>query len=304
MVAMNVWPTDAADGAVSSEARWRLMARQWVPSGVVRGAGGELAPSLAGTNLTVRSGAAWVDGHYTELPGDQVLTATANGLAVVRFDPAANTAELLYRDGATTPNRSPIGVWELPVALIAGSALADRRALLAGEPSTFPNAAARSLAGPAPTAGKVSYLTDTKLLQVYDGAWQTVTGVGSTGLAYNERLVATGGVGSAPAEITDLRTPFTTPGGHRVRLSGGGQFQQQGAAATMHLYLNEDGIGVAAVDQYADPAGAFMGLFASRIIVPAAGTHQYSLWISTDGGTIIGAASANRPIWISVEDLG
>jgi hypothetical protein len=50
---------------------------------------------------------------------------------VVRFDPAANTAELLYRDGASLPNQSPTGVWELPIALVQGSALAyDLRTIL------------------------------------------------------------------------------------------------------------------------------------------------------------------------------
>jgi hypothetical protein len=127
MVLMSVWPTDGSDGAVSTELRWRKMGRLWAPSGVAPGQGGQMAPSLAGTNLTVRSGAAWVDGHYCELASDQVLTTTANGLTVVRFDPAANTAELLYRDGISTPTQNPLGVWELPIAQIVGSALTDLR---------------------------------------------------------------------------------------------------------------------------------------------------------------------------------
>jgi hypothetical protein len=127
MVAMNVWPTDAADGSVSSEARWRKMGRVWAPSAVIAGQGLELAPSLAGTNLTVRAGACWVDGHYCELTSDQVLTVTANGIAVVRFDPAANTAELVYRDGVSTPAQSPTGTYELLIAQITASALTDAR---------------------------------------------------------------------------------------------------------------------------------------------------------------------------------
>lgn len=132
MVAMNVWPTDAADGAVSSEARWRKMGRVWAPTGAVVGVGGGLAPSLAFPNLTVKSGAAWVDGHYTELPGDQVLPVTANGIAVVRFDPAANTAELLWRDAVSTPTQNPTGVWEFVVAQVTGSALTDKRSFTGG----------------------------------------------------------------------------------------------------------------------------------------------------------------------------
>lgn len=123
MVAMSVWPTDGADGSVANEARWRKMARWWTPSGVV----GNLAPTLAFPNLTIQPGAAWVDGHYTELASAQVLNVTANGLAVIRFDPAANSAELLWRDGATTPTQNPEGTWELPIAKTVGSVLTDLR---------------------------------------------------------------------------------------------------------------------------------------------------------------------------------
>lgn len=127
MVLMSVWPTDGSDGSVATEARWRKMAKLWLPSGVAAGVGGEMAPALAYPNLTIAAGACWVDGHYTELAGGQVLTVTANGLAVVRFDPAANTAELLYRDGVTVPAQSPTGIWEQPIAAITASALSDRR---------------------------------------------------------------------------------------------------------------------------------------------------------------------------------
>jgi hypothetical protein len=127
MVAMNVWPTDAADGSVANEARWRKMGRHFAQTGVAGGVGLEMKPTLSGTNLTVRNGACWVDGHYCELLADQVLTSTANGIAVVRFDPAANTAELLWRDGITVPAQSPTGTYEMLVASVAASALTDRR---------------------------------------------------------------------------------------------------------------------------------------------------------------------------------
>lgn len=129
MVAMNVWPTDGAAGSVATELQWRKMGRLWAPSGVVQGVGGEMAPSLAGTNLTVQAGSCWVDGHFCELTSTQVLTTTANGLCVVRFDPAANSAQLLYLDGVSTPTQNPTGTWELPIAQIVGSALTDLRGI-------------------------------------------------------------------------------------------------------------------------------------------------------------------------------
>jgi hypothetical protein len=127
MVAMAVWPTDGADGSVANEARWRKMGRVMAADGVVAGISYEMTPSLAFPNLTVQAGAVWIDGHYAEIGSDQTLTATANGLAVVRFDPAANAAELLWRDGATTLTQDHHGIWEIAIAKTVGSVLTDLR---------------------------------------------------------------------------------------------------------------------------------------------------------------------------------
>lgn len=154
MVAMNVWPTDGADGSVASEARWRKMGRIWAPSGVIAGAGGEMAPSLAMPNLTVQSGAAWVDGHYTELASNQVLTATANGLAVIRFDPAANTADLLWRDAISVPAQSPTGTWELPIAKTTGSVLTDLRGLRYSPAPAYERATSQNFGGTISSPGQ------------------------------------------------------------------------------------------------------------------------------------------------------
>lgn len=179
MAVMNVWPTDAGDGSVSNEPKWRKMARVWSPSGVVAGAGGELAPTLAAPNLTIKAGAAWVDGHYCELVADTVLTATANGLAVVRFDPAANTAEVLWRDAATTPTQNPTGVWELPIARTTSNALTDLRVVFQWQQAAndsiarFASAGTRSLAIPAPVINQMTVLDSAPgVVQYWNGsAW-------------------------------------------------------------------------------------------------------------------------------------
>src|SRR4029077_6726774 len=127
-----VWPTDGADGSVSSEARWRKMARLWVPSGVddsPLGIGGTnpLAPTLvAGPTINVTIGSCWLDGHFAELATPASVPATANGLLVVRFTPADNHAELLYRDTATVPTQT-LATWELPIAQMTAGALTDLR---------------------------------------------------------------------------------------------------------------------------------------------------------------------------------
>lgn len=176
MVAMNVWPTDAADGAVTSEARWRKMGRLWAPTGAAAAAAGSaLQPTLAFPNLTVKAGACWVDGHYCELLADQVLAVTANGLAVVRFDPAANTAELLYRDAVSVPAQSPTGTYEMPVAKITGSVLTDARPIVTPDGTlVFASVAGRDLNRPTPTPGSFAYtVAENTFWQYGANGWTT-----------------------------------------------------------------------------------------------------------------------------------
>ena len=120
------WPTDAGDGSVSTEARWRAMARLWAPSGVVDGYLDRLDPDYALGAVTVGAGAAWIDGHYANSSPRAAVAVTSNGLVVIRWTPAANTFELLYRDGATTPTQTD-PTWELPLAQMTGGAMTDLR---------------------------------------------------------------------------------------------------------------------------------------------------------------------------------
>jgi hypothetical protein len=128
---LTVWPTDGADGSVSSEARWRKMARHWVPSGVVPASvdtlTGQLAPTLvAGPAIQVANGGCWLDGHYAELPTQQTVPVTANGLLVVRFTPGDNRTELLYRDAASAPTQT-LATFELAIAKMTAGAMTDQR---------------------------------------------------------------------------------------------------------------------------------------------------------------------------------
>jgi len=130
MADLTVWPTDGADGAVSSEARWRKMARGWAVSGVdtsLLGIAGQLAPTLvAGPAIQVAAGSCWLDGHYAELLAPVTIPASASGLLCVRFTPADNHAELVYRDAATVLTQT-LATWELPVAQMIGGVLRDLR---------------------------------------------------------------------------------------------------------------------------------------------------------------------------------
>jgi hypothetical protein len=131
MVALDVWPTEAGAGIVATEARWRKMGRMWTPTGV--GTAGALAPSRSGTTLTIQPGAVWLDGHYAELLTAQTLTITTSGIAVVRWDPASSTVELLWRDAVLTPTVDFAGVYEFVIYQLQASGVGrDMRVFLPG----------------------------------------------------------------------------------------------------------------------------------------------------------------------------
>jgi hypothetical protein len=161
MADLAVWPTDGAgpggDGSVSSEARWRKMGRMWAPSGVdpsllgVGGGAAALAPTLvAGPAIQVAAGSCWLDGHYAELTAGATIPASANGLLVVRFTPADNHAELLYRDAAVAPTQTA-ATWELVIAQMTAGVIADRRLFANGSAANY---AAVKLNLPAPGDGE------------------------------------------------------------------------------------------------------------------------------------------------------
>jgi hypothetical protein len=109
------------------------MGRLWVPTGVdvglsgIGGGAGALAPTLvAGPAVNVAIGGAWIDGHYAELTAPASVPVTASGLVCVRFTPADNRAELLYRDAATVLTMTD-ATFELPIARMTAGALQDIR---------------------------------------------------------------------------------------------------------------------------------------------------------------------------------
>src|SRR5215510_10942152 len=128
---MDVWPTDGAAGSVSSELRWRKMARLWTNTGVENLA--TLTPTLAaGPVVNVTAGRCWVDGHLCELTAPAAVPVTAGpGILVVRFTPADNHAELVYRDGVSVPTQTD-ATFEMPLILMSGGSMFERRALAIG----------------------------------------------------------------------------------------------------------------------------------------------------------------------------
>jgi hypothetical protein len=157
-VAQQSWPWDT--GAVL-ESGWRDMAAHWVDTGVLAGELNSLEPfgDSSGMQVKVKTGKAWIKGHYYVSDTEVTLPiATANATnpridrVTVRADFGANSIVLAVVQGtpAASPALPPLtqttAVWEIPVAevtvaagavTIAASAVVDGREQVATKGDRF-----------------------------------------------------------------------------------------------------------------------------------------------------------------------
>ncbi len=126
------FPFDEGPGASSYSDRWRLMARIWAFPGVVGGRLNELALTLGTGEITVDTGAVWILGCYGENTSTKDVTVTSDGMLVARLDVAANTIELVFREGVSVPSKTE-AIWELPLALMVSSSMVDVRTFTTGD---------------------------------------------------------------------------------------------------------------------------------------------------------------------------
>jgi hypothetical protein len=125
------WPTDAGDGSVANEARWRKMARLFTPSGVVGGYLQEMVPTMGTGQINVAAGAVWIDGHYAELGTATSVAQSGDGMLVARFTSATNVFELVWRGGILYNQLTQTdAVFEIPIARVAAAAFTDYRSLV------------------------------------------------------------------------------------------------------------------------------------------------------------------------------
>jgi hypothetical protein len=182
------------------------MARLWVPSGVAGYAA--LLPALvAGPTINVAVGSCWLDGHFAELTSPASIPASANGLLVVRFTPADNRAELLFRSGITVPTQTD-PTWELPIAAMVAGALQDRRVQSDASGAASPFATGGALPAAPYDRQTIRYL------DAYNAIW-TMTYVAGAAGAYKwsvnappmTAFIAANENGAVNAAWADLATP-------------------------------------------------------------------------------------------------
>jgi len=208
----NYFPFTTGPGAAATQDNWRLMARNWVQggSGIIYGTRNQFKPTMAGTTVTVDTGAAWLDGFYGENITTKTITAGGTGQVVVQMDPTATppVINIAFKPGQTTPVQQSTGVFEIPIANISGTTLTDVRQYVSTTASVIiPTGVMVPFAGNATPIGWL--LCDGRSLQQssYPALYSAIgTTFGGTGTTFNlpdtrSRLVV-GASASAPGGLT------------------------------------------------------------------------------------------------------
>jgi hypothetical protein len=118
-VAEIFFPFDAGAGANITEDQWRKMGDLWLKSGPVRGQLLDLQvfADSTGMQVKVRTGKAWIKGHYYENDAEKILAINAADPVNPRIDRvvlratfAANTVGLAVLQGVPAGSPSPPAV--------------------------------------------------------------------------------------------------------------------------------------------------------------------------------------------------
>lgn len=132
-MAQTYFPFDSGQGANITEAQWQKMAQYWLNTGVIKGVLNELLvyADSTGMQVKVKSGDAWINGHFYESDAEEILAiGTADSTnpridrVIIRLDWTANTIQLAVLQG--TPAVSPLAPaltqnssrWEISLAQV------------------------------------------------------------------------------------------------------------------------------------------------------------------------------------------
>lgn len=128
-------PFDDGAGKTNNEAEWRTFARMMQASGVDFGYlnGFQVYADSTGRQVKVKTGRAWVDGHYGENTSEKPISLATNGSGnpridriVLQLNPSTNTISIEVVQGtpAATPaapalTQSPTATWQITLAQVA-----------------------------------------------------------------------------------------------------------------------------------------------------------------------------------------
>jgi hypothetical protein len=128
------FPFDPGFGASANAARWRKMANLWMADGVLANYLNQMNATMAGSVITVQSGAVFIHGYYAEIVNPQNFTVgTGTVVAQVNFN--TEIVALVYRDTVVDYGsggfEQDANIWEIPIwGIQGGSTLLDLRNLI------------------------------------------------------------------------------------------------------------------------------------------------------------------------------
>lgn len=132
-MAQNYYPFDAGAGSAVTESQWSKMAQNWIQTGVFYDWANKLEvyADSTGMQVKVRTGAAWIMGHFYENDAEVTLSiATSNPTnpridrVVLRLDWTNNTIDLAVLTGTPAASPTPPSVtqsstiWEISLAQV------------------------------------------------------------------------------------------------------------------------------------------------------------------------------------------
>lgn len=128
------FPFDPGFGASANAARWRKMANLWMADGVVANYLNQMNATIAGSQITVQSGAVFIHGYYAEITASQTF-AVGTGTVVAQVNFNTEIVALTYRDGVTDYGtggfEQDANIWEIPIwGVQGGTTLLDLRNLI------------------------------------------------------------------------------------------------------------------------------------------------------------------------------
>ena len=201
-MAKTYFPFDAGAGANVTEAQWREMAEFFLRSGVIKGElnGLEAYGDSSGLQVKVRTGKAFIKGHYFKSDAEETLAISSNSSGnpridrvVLRADFTANTIDFAVLTG--TPAGSPkeptltqsSTTWEVSLAKVAvangaatitaGNVTDERSYARAVDIPTLTTAQRDALPSSVKTEGMVIYNDTTNQHEWWTGsAWSALGG--------------------------------------------------------------------------------------------------------------------------------
>jgi hypothetical protein len=132
-MAQTYFPFDSGTGSTVTEGQWSKMARNWIQTGILYDLANKLEvyADSTGMQVKVRSGAAWIMGHFYENDAEEILSIAASNPSnpridrvVLRLDWSNNQIQLAVLTGTPAASPTPPSltqsstIWEISLAQV------------------------------------------------------------------------------------------------------------------------------------------------------------------------------------------